>query len=141
MQKFNRLVLLWILILAIPLQGLAATSMMLCATEHHQIFSMQNAQSAQAADHKHDVHLQSHEGHEQQVQAHLADEHASDTVTTHQHSSKDKCSACSACCVGAVMLTTYFASHISRPPSEKIDLVFSSHIGHISDGLERPPRA
>ena len=137
MIKFKHHILLWLLILAIPLQGLAATSMMLCATEHHQVSSTENLQ---VADHKHEAHVQLHEGHKQHAQAHEADEHSSDTVTTHQHSSKDKCSACSACCVGAVMLTSYLAAPISRPASEKIDMAFSSHVGHISDGLERPPR-
>ena len=127
--------------MAIPLQGLAAASMMLCATEHHQVSTVQNVQTG---EHTYDAYVQSHEGHEQHTQykqTHEADEHSSDTVTNHQHTAKDKCSTCSACCVGAVMLTSYFASPISRPASEKIDLVFSSHVGHISDSLERPPRA
>ena len=141
MKKFKRLILLWILILAIPLQGLAAISTMLCATEHHQVST---AHSVQADQHTHEMYVQSHEGHEQHAQhtqTYETGEHSSASVTTHQHTSKDKCSNCSACCVGAVMLTSYFASPISRPASEKIDLVFSSHVGHISDSLERPPRA
>ena len=131
MNKFNRLILLCLLMLAIPLQGLAAASMMLCATEHHQNVNAQSTQGAQGNEHTHDSHVQSHD----------ADDHSSDAVTTHQHTSKDKCSNCSACCVGAVMLTSTFSSPISPPASEKIEMVFSSHIGHISDSLERPPRA
>ncbi|MBY0573467.1 MAG: hypothetical protein K2P84_07275 [Undibacterium sp.] len=141
MIKFKHHALLWLLILAIPLQGLAAASMMLCATEHHQVSTMQNAQSVQASERKHDAPVQSYQGHQHHVQVHEADDHASESATTHQHTSKDKCSACSACCVGAVILTSYLASPISRPASEKIDTVFSSHVGHISDSLERPPRA
>ena len=124
--------------MAIPLQGLAAASMMLCATEHHEISA---TQFSQPGDHQHDVGDEAHEGHQQHAQSHEADAHSSDAVTTHQHSAKDKCSTCAACCVGAVMLTSYLVSPISRPSSEKIDMVFSSHVGHISDGLERPPRA
>ena len=123
--------------MAIPLQGLAAASMMLCAPEHHQVSV---AQVSQAAEHQHHAN-EGPDGHKHPAQSHDADTHSSDTVTTHQHSSKDKCSTCASCCVGAMMLTSYLESPVSRPSSEKIDMVFSSHVGHISDGLERPPRA
>lgn len=124
--------------MAIPLQGLAAASMMLCATEHHQVPVTQIPQSS---EHQHDVGDAAHEGHQHHAQSHEADAKSSDTVTTHQHSAKDKCSTCAACCVGAAMLTSYFESPFSRPASEKIDMAFSSHVGHISDSFERPPRA
>lgn len=141
MKKFNRLILLWLLIMAIPLQGLAVTSMMLCAPEQHQVSTVQSTHGEQAGEHKHGADHLAHEGHVQHEQTHETDGHSSDTVATHQHTSKDKCSSCSACCVGAVLLTSCLATLISRPASEKIDLVFSSHVGHISDSLERPPRA
>ena len=125
MKKLRRLILLWILVMAIPLQGLAAASMMLCASEHHQVVNQVSSTST------------SH--HDQ-----LSDEnsHCADMKTAaHQHASKDKCSSCTACCVGAAMLASYLGASVSRPASEKIDMVFSSQLGHISDGLERPPRA
>ena len=124
MKKLSRHILLWILIMAIPLQGLAAASMMLCATEHHQVSAVQIQQ------------ISPHQ-HEQQVDVH---QHTSD-ATAHKHAAKDKCSSCAACCVGAALLSSYVDSPVSRPASEKIDMVFSSHVGHISDGLERPHRA
>lgn len=124
--------------MAIPLQGLAAASMMLCATEHHQVSA---TQISQAGEHKHDMYDEGHEGHEHHAHSHEADDQSPDAIAAHQHTSKDKCSNCASCCVGAMMLTSYLESTITRPSSEKIDMVFSSHVGHISDGLERPPRA
>lgn len=133
MKKLNHYLLLWILIMAIPLQGFAAASIMLCAAEHHQVSVTQTLHVVE-----HNVKNVDHEHH---AQSHEADGQSSDTATAQQHTSKDKCSACAACCVGAAMLTSYLASHISRPTSEKIDMTFSSHLGYISDSLERPPRA
>ncbi len=124
--------------MAIPLQGLAAASMMLCATEHHQVSV---TQISQAGEHQHFGDDEAHAGHQHHTQSHEADAQSSDTVTAHQHTAKDKCSNCAACCVGAAMLTSYLESPVTRPSSEKIDMVFSSHAGHISDSLERPPRA
>jgi hypothetical protein len=135
MKKLKHYILLAILIMAIPLQGFAAASMMLCATEHHQVSV---TQISQVGEHMHDVYS---EHHEHQAQGHDVDAQSSDTTTTQQHGTKDKCSACASCCVGAAMLTSYLDAPVSRPASEKIDMVFSSHVGYISDGLERPPRA
>ena len=126
MKKLRRLILLWILIMAIPLQGLAMASMMLCATDHHQI-AAEHSPQANEHQHHHDAE-------------HDADDDAGKTAA-HHHASKDKCSSCAACCVGAAMLSSYSDAPVSGPSSEKIELVFSSHLGHISDGLERPPRS
>lgn len=119
--------------MAIPLQGFAAASMMLCAAEHHQVSVAQISQAGE-----HDVNNEDHKHH---AQTYEADAQSSDPATTQHHASNDKCSACAACCVGAAILTSYLASPISRPASEKIDMTFSSHLGYISDSLERPPRA
>ncbi|MDO8701151.1 MAG: hypothetical protein Q7J77_01870 [Undibacterium sp.] len=118
--------------MAIPLQGLAAASMMLCATEHHHQIS--TGQAPQASAHQH------HAGDEMN-DANAVHTPSSDQTTVHHQVTKDKCSSCAACCIGAAMVSTPLDSPVSRPPSEKIDMVFSSHFGHISDSPERPPRA
>lgn len=138
MKKLKHYLLLWILIMAIPLQGLAATSMMLCASQQHQATSEKTHASAGHQHHSADTAKHQHK---QTMDADAQSSDTADKLATHQHTSKDKCSNCAACCVGAVMLTSYLAPHVSRPSSEKIDMVFSSHVGHISDSLERPPRA
>ncbi|WP_394778732.1 hypothetical protein [Undibacterium sp.] len=132
MKKLARLFLLCMLMLAIPLQGIAAGTMLFCGAGHHQMADAPVAASPQGHEHHH------HNG------AASADSAASSSGQDHLHSlataAKDKCSSCAACCVGAVMVTAFADAVLSRPSSEKIDLVFSSSAGHISDGLERPPR-
>ena len=115
--------------MGIPLQGLAMASMMLCATDHHQLAAEQ-APQANTHQHQHQLDTDNNDG----------DDDSGKTVA-HQHASKDKCSSCAACCVGAAMLSSYADTAVSGPSSEKIEPAFSSHLGHISDGLERPPRS
>ncbi|MES2105298.1 MAG: hypothetical protein V4634_14855 [Pseudomonadota bacterium] len=126
MKKLVRLFLLCMLILAIPVQGLAAATMLYCGTEHHHTM---------VGDHDHDAQDQHHHD----AAATMSGQSHGDASTA-KHAI-DKCSSCAACCIGAAMLTASVNPAIPHPSSEKIDLVFSSHAGHISDGLERPPRA
>lgn len=101
-----------------------------CNTEHHHAFP--------GAQHDHDdAHAGQHEHHD----ADTASDHAVAKVSSGTKAMKDKCSACASCCVGAVLVTNSTIPPVSTPSSEKISLVFSSYFGHISDGLERPPRA
>lgn len=132
MKKLFRLFLLCIMFVAIPFQGFAAAAMVDCNTEHHHAFS------GEQHDHD-DAHVGQHD--HQHSGADSASDHAVAKVSPVAKSMKDKCSACASCCVGAAIVTNSTISPVSTPSSEKISLVFSSHFGHISDGLERPPRA
>lgn len=126
--------------MAIPLQGLAAASMMLCATEHREHHQVSVTQNSQIAEHQHHAD-EDHEGHEHHAQAHDANAQSADVSPAQAQPCKDKCSSCASCCVGAAMLTSSLNLPVLRPSSEKIDMVFSSHLAHISDSLKRPPRA
>ena len=131
MKKLFRLFLLCIMFVAIPFQGFAAAAMVNCNTEHHHVLP------GEQHDHDH-----------AQVGQHEHQHSSNDKVSNHSVSKaspvtkvmKDKCSACASCCVGAALVTNSAIPPVSTPSSEKISLVFSSHFGHISDGLERPPR-
>ncbi|MCU6435074.1 hypothetical protein LPB67_14950 [Undibacterium sp. Jales W-56] len=126
MKKLARLFLLCMMILAIPVQGVAAATMLYCGTEHHHA-SVSDQDQHEQHEHHHDAAEKlSHHSPHSDAAAKL---------------SKDKCSSCAACCIGAAMVTESLIQNSPSPSSEKIDLVFSSHFGHISDGLERPPRA
>ena len=102
------------MMLALPLQGLAAAMMSNCGSAHHHIVQAEHDDHAQGHAHQHDAG---------------------------DHASKNKCSACAACCVGAALLTTAAIAPAGRPSSEKIALVFSSRFGPVDEGLERPPRS
>ena len=117
---------------AIPFQGLAAVAMVDCSTEHHHAFPGEHHDHNDAQTEQVEHH---HDG------AGKAADHLASKLSPSTKAMKDKCSACASCCVGAALITSSVVPPISTPSSEKITLVFSSHFGHISDGLERPPRA
>lgn len=84
-----RFVLAWLIMLAIPLQGLAAASMAFCAGEHHAFASRQEARSDGAHDHASHAHV----AEQSFAQAFLqSDDHAADPDTGH------KCGVCATCC-------------------------------------------
>ncbi|MDO8772209.1 MAG: hypothetical protein Q7K57_26610 [Burkholderiaceae bacterium] len=132
MKKMFRLFLLCIIFVAIPFQGFAAAAMVDCNTEHRHTFP--------GEQHDHGNTQIGHHDHQ-----HSGTDKASDGTLSKASpvtkAMKDKCSACASCCVGAALVTNSTVPPVSTPSSEKISLVFSSHFGHISDGLERPPRA
>lgn len=112
------------MILAIPVQGVAAATMLYCGTEHHHSMTGE------------------HDGEDEHPHS------AAVTSTDHMHTDvaavkhiKGQCSSCAACCVGAAMVTEPLTQNILSSSPEKTFQVFSSPLGHISDGLERPPRA
>lgn len=131
MKKLFRLFLLCILFVAIPFQGFAAAAMVDCNTEHHHSFPGEQHDHDDARARQHD-HAHS--------EADKASDHALAKVSPVAKSMKDKCSACASCCVGAALVSNSAVPPVSTPSSEKISLFFSSYFGHISDGLERPPR-
>ncbi|MFZ6758164.1 hypothetical protein ACO0K9_13220 [Undibacterium sp. Ji50W] len=113
MKKLVRLLLLCILMLTIPVQGVLAASRLCCADEP-------SSASASASEH------------------HLHQRHASTSVKKH---ALDHAASVDACCAATAILSQDIALPLLRPSSERIDLIFSSYTGHISDGLERPPRS
>ncbi|MFZ6770856.1 hypothetical protein ACO0LM_27695 [Undibacterium sp. Di26W] len=117
MKKLVRLLLLCILMLTIPVQGVLAASRLCCADEPSSaLFSV----SASAS------------------QQHLHQHHASTTVKKH---ALDHAASVDACCAATAILSQDNVLPLLRPSSERIGLIFSSYTGHISDGLERPPRS
>ncbi|MFZ6773500.1 hypothetical protein ACO0LB_12365 [Undibacterium sp. SXout7W] len=128
MTRLVRL-LLCMLMLAIPLQGLAAVTMVKCGVESHPEFTVNMS--------PHGLHSQHHDV-------------TTDKVSEkHSHSlsnsvSKNKCSSCANCgvCSGAVaLLMTFVESDNVSLSSEKIIQTSFTHSGHISNVPERPPKA
>lgn len=134
MKKLVRLFFLCMLMLAIPVQGLAAATMLYCGGARHHAFV--SGDVTQHSSHSHDDQHEHHHDATEKKSAHFSTSDASITKLP-----KDKCSSCSACCISASLVTAVFDQRIISPSSEKIDSVFPSHLAYISDGLERPPRA
>lgn len=116
-----------LMLVAIPLKGVAAVSPVLCDAQHNALYQFaQVVGSGQAAEHHHDHHPSS--------SAEKAGQHSS-TDDSHQ-----KCSACGSCCVGVaaapepnVLVSPVGTEAIFPEP-------LSRHVGPVLNGLDRPPQ-
>ena len=132
MTRVLRTLLLWCLLLALPLQGLAAATMLPCAQNHrHTAASATNALPQADQDH--------HHGDSAAAQDDGPASHDHSSAPDHQTDAK--CSHCSVCCIGAALL----------PPNLNVSPVFHSltlqfapaallFSGTSPGRLDRPPR-
>ncbi len=138
--------LVWLLLIALPLQGFASATMFSCGTDstHHAPETVAAAHAAAAAPEaapKGAGHCDPSQ-HGQPPSAAPADGAAEANAEPAPHDCKSSCNACQACCVGAALVTGF---SVWKPAATATELpsaspqVFAS--GHIPGGLERPPRA
>jgi hypothetical protein len=116
-----RIALIWMLMLALPAQSMAAIGMQLCA--------LTQGESGQMAAH--------HGAMVQHADAVLSEHHGS--AAQQQTSDSSLCSLC-AFCVGAVALSTVVVSNSLLQSSEPSLLRLDRFIGFIAETPERPPR-
>ena len=116
-----QIALIWMLMLALPAQSMAAIGMQLCALS-------QQGESGQMAAH--------HPGAMAQHAVH-AEHHAASA--TQQASDNSLCSLC-AFCVGAVALSSVTISNSPQQTSEPSPVRLDRFIGFIAETPERPPR-
>lgn len=122
MKALLRLLVLWLLLAGVPLQGFASATMLLCAPRADV-----NAHAAPVHD-EHHAHADMHAGMEH------------DKTATH-HGSDMKCASAAFCCTGAPL-----ASTMSMPPPAPAGscapIPFETTAPPAVDlaGLERPPK-
>ena len=129
--------LTWLLIVALPVQAMAANVMIHCGPQH----GLANAKHSKSADHHHADGVSHSHGSgssetARQAHAHVgsADAGALDLTDF------AKCSACASCCVGAALPVTPRSvvatpTHVS-PLFSRVDPVLDVFV----PGPERPPR-
>jgi len=130
-----KIFLLWLLALAIPVQGFAAAVQMSCAPapQTHQI-------QAAADQHLTDSH---HVGHDMHMTITVATDAspATDHPQPHQHkTSSASCSSCSVCTIGAI-LPLALDRLINLPVAADIHVAVTQHgfVGFTPENPERPP--
>jgi hypothetical protein len=125
MYRALKTLLLWLLLLAVPVQGIAAATLS-CRANHGPAMAV--------AEH----HQGEHAGHAHHRPAELAQGGHHDHG---KHATSTSCSACSACCIGAVPLPAELNWTAVRRSSEPVLLAPAPLIaGHMRSGIERPPR-
>jgi hypothetical protein len=125
---------MWLLALALPVQGVSAATMLACGLGHHE----HPASEASVHSHAHTV------GH---VHALAASSHDTGAITGAPPGKADlgkvaghKCSACASCCLGAAVPTEAASFDAIQLPEVFASLVARTLPAYLTDGLERPPR-
>lgn len=142
MTRALKTFLLWLLIAALPIQGMAAVVKASCGPQHHGMSSV----ATKGVEHHHDAGSlpHHHESHDAQAASPDVDvgvdvaDMSSDTGHIHKTS---YCSACATCCFGATAPPTTVSL---MPASSSVEAAVNSPVisydGFIPAGLERPPR-
>jgi hypothetical protein len=141
MPALVRSLLIWLMVLALPSQGLAASVMQHCAPVNPTVHS--DAAMARSMDGHDHVGADELPGHHLAQQAHASEGMTSDgTNLAHGKATSDagKCSACAACCPAVGMPPS--VSPIPTPPAETqpLQLPFIAVDSFVPGGLDRPPR-
>lgn len=131
---------MWLLLLALPLQGFAAAAMINCGPNHHRMASAVMSESL--ATHEHAGAVQHHHSMEAVGDHHDGVSNGSDAPSVHHLDKlmKFKCSACAACCMGAAMPTAAVTLKAFPPAMAPDSIVPTTHVGFVTDGPDRPPR-
>ena len=145
MKRIVRCFVMWLLVLALPVQGFAAATMLLCGAGHH------GTVQATEGGHDHAGHMHMGAQDVSVVSELAAHDHAAEASPSHEDSAfrpltakhanvMGKCSACAACCTVAFLPTNVIA--FTAPASSRVLPVveLTTHAGFIADGPERPPR-
>jgi hypothetical protein len=132
-NKLLHSLIVWILLLAVPLQGFAAATMMLCAPQ------VANAAAVPGASHDHQAMLAAQaSGHHDQ---HAVSRHDGDG-DKHDRQAGGKCGACSACCYGAAMAPSDSLPMSSGVPAFESIPFAAGHAPTVDlAGPERPPQS
>lgn len=136
MRVFLRRLLCWLVVLAIPAQGIAAARMQHCAAGHER------PRAVRAADHDPAAH-HAHHGAAQGAHAPLAapDGHAPAADGDHAVPDGTGCSACAACCAGMGLPAAEVKLSVPVPEAYAADLRAGAVPPFLTGGLDRPPRA
>jgi hypothetical protein len=141
MSALVRSLLIWLMVLALPAQGFAASVMQHCAPVGPPVHSVATlALSTDGHDH---VHAGGLPGHDLALQAQGPEGMTTDgAYLAHGKATTDagKCSACAACCPAVGMPPS--VSPIPTPPAQTqaLQLSFIEVDSYVPGGLDRPPR-
>ena len=153
MHLLTRTVLAWLLMLAIPMQGFAATAMLFCAPSHHSVVSTSSASQVAAPTLQASAH---HDAGMQQSAHHEYESDVSSSSTSAASDSLDltktaplkigkladgKCSACATCCTGSALVGTVLMNSVAMTGSDSIPFALESFVSYVPEGSDPPPRS
>lgn len=138
MQRVLRIILMWVITLAVPVQAMAAASMIGCGPGH--MATMRGMEHSAASAYP--TATLPHQHSEQTTHLHAnAPGHSAQGHEGHTHSGKGACSACSSCCMSAAMPAQLLTLTTQAPVVFRAPTTFCSVAAFLTDGPERPPRS
>lgn len=136
---------MWLIALAVPIQGSAAVTMFGCDPGHHDGLGF--AQMTMADEHAQDTDHESGGGvtSRDELQHHdgAAPHDHLTSVKTHGTAHKEakaNCTPCASCCVAAALPATVIQFEAVPHVDFFVPVVHSGVSSFLADGLERPPR-
>jgi len=140
MVRMVRTLLIWLLALALPAQGVIAATMVFCGPNHHDRASAAAmAHDADAAHHPLDSAAHSHhEAADGQAENAASDETAA--PETFSPSGMQKCSVCASCCSAAAIHDTVAKLPVFEPMAADFAALAPAVEPFAADGPDRPPR-
>ena len=130
-----RMLLIWLLVLAVPAQGLAAATMAFCGPNHHGGGAAATAQSAGSGEPAHhDMAAPAAHGEPGPVLLQAS------TESGHHGQGSKKCSACASCCSIGAMLSPALAVPVAMVAPTVFSVVVATIDPFAADGPDRPPR-
>lgn len=125
MSKFWRIALAWLLAVALPIQGYAAQTMLLCGPASHQAGLVEGHAGP---------------GHDHAAMAQGGDQGQHD-AGQHAGPHTGKCSLCAACCNAVAILASAMSFAVAPPDLPEVPTLQAAHDRVIVGGLDRPPRS
>jgi hypothetical protein len=140
MFRMVRMLLIWLLALALPAQGVMAATMVFCGPNHHgRAAAAAVVHDADAAHQPHDFTAHSHyEAADKQAENTASDGTA--TPDKFAQSDMQKCSVCASCCSAAAIHDTVPKLPVLEPVVADFAALASAVEPFAADGPDRPPR-
>jgi hypothetical protein len=140
MSVFVRTLLVWLIVLALPVQGASAATMAFCGPAHHGGGQARTAVTASGSEHSHHSVAVAANGLKAGMAAEAAFSDDASSMLKASQAAKQKCSVCASCCsLGAILTTVPVV-----PATEAAPTVFTTVVPTVdafaSDGPDRPPR-
>lgn len=138
MSKFWRIVFAMLLAVALPIQGVAAQSMLLCGASHHQTAAVHDLASHEGSTVAQGTAIGDGAAASEANDANDAN-HANDAeLADAKHAGK--CSVCSSCCNAAGMTSAVVSINLISAAMPAVATVPVANDRVLIGGLDRPPR-
>jgi hypothetical protein len=141
MVRSFRTLLTWLLLLAIPVQGMAAATMAFCGPSHHAGASREQPRQGASAAHVHhgsDAPGAHHHRGAAPPAGAPTDAAAPATLT---QADDQKCSACASCCSFSAVPSAALAVPAAALCATRFNAVVPRIDAFTADGPDRPPRS